>query len=363
MQVLPNLGLGGAERMVVNLSQRLDPARFETRLISLFDGQSDELEREARQAIREVRGLGKRLGVDVRMFSRFDREVAEYRPHVIHTHLYVLRYTILTTRVRRPPLAVHTVHNVASREVDWAGRILNRIAFRSWVRPVAVADVVARSLTAAYGLRSVTTIPNGIPVELYREPRVGRSEWRRREGISDSELVIVCIGRFAPQKHQRLLLEAFGLLGQTNRTCKLLFVGEGAQMAEIRESIARLRLRDHVRLLGRRSDIADVLAACDLVVQPSLWEGNPLSVMEAMAAGKAVVATSVGGVPDLIDHGVTGWLVPPNDVWQLESALARLIKDEDLRAELGTHAAETARAHFDVSLMAKAYEDLYESFL
>jgi glycosyltransferase involved in cell wall biosynthesis len=363
MQVLPNLGPGGAERMVVHLLRGLDSARFQTRLVSLFRIESDELGREARQAAGEARSLDKRLGVDLRMLARFDRQVAEFRPHVIHTHRYVLRYTLPSTLTRRPPVAVHTVHNVANREVDWAGRLLNRIALRWWVRPVAVADVVARSLTTAYGLRGIPTIPNGIPVDRYGDPRVNRSEWRKREAISESELVVVCIGRFAAQKNQGLLVDAFSLLSHSRRTCKLLFVGEGAQMAEVRQSIARLRLGDRVRLLGRRSDIPAVLAACDLVVQPSLWEGNPLSVMEAMAAGKAVVATSVGGVPDLIDHGVTGWLVPPNDVSQLESALTRLIEDDDLRAELGAHAAATARARFDVSVMTKGYEDLYESLL
>jgi glycosyltransferase involved in cell wall biosynthesis len=363
MQVLPNLAPGGAERMVVHLLGGLDPARFQTRLVSLFRIESDQLAREARQAADEVRSLGKRLGVDVRMLPRFDREVAEFRPHVIHTHRYALRYTLPSTLVRHAPAAVHTVHNIAAREVDWAGRVLNRIAFRWWVTPVAVADVVARSLTTTYGLRSVTTIPNGIPVARYSDPLVTGSVWRAREGISDSELVVACIGRFAEQKNQSLLVDAFSRLGHSKRTCKLLFVGEGDQMAAIRQSIARLGIQDRVRMLGRRYDIPELLAACDLVVQPSLWEGNPLTVMEAMAAGRAVIATSVGGIPDLVDHGVTGWLVPPNDVSQLESALTRLIDDDELRAELGSNAAATARARFDVAVMTKAYEDLYESLL
>jgi glycosyltransferase involved in cell wall biosynthesis len=349
--------------MVVHLLRGLDPARFQTRLVSLFRVESDELAREAQQAAGEVRSLEKQLGIDVRMLPRFDREVAEFRPHVIHTHRYVLRYTLPSTLIRRPLGAVHTVHSLAPREVDWAGRLLNRSAFRWWVKPVAVADVVARSLSTAYGLRSVTTIPNGIPVDRYGDPQVSRAEWRKREAISDSELVVLCIGRFATEKNQELLVDAFSLLGHSKRTCRLLLVGEGAQMAEVRQSIARLRLRDRVRLLGRRSDIPEALAASDLVVQPSLWEGNPLSIMEAMAAGRAVLATSVGGVPNLIDHGVTGWLVPPSDISQLESALTRLVEDDDLRAELGTRAAATARERFDVSVMTKAYEDLYESLL
>lgn len=363
LQCIPDLSLGGAERMAVHLVRHLDPERFEVGLVSFYDPQGTDLDRTLAEGDHKVWYLGKKRGFDARMIPAIRRVVSEFRPDVIHTHTITLRYVLPVAKLLRVPARVHTIHNVASVEAGkWVW--VRKLAFRSGFVPVAIADEVKRGVAELYGIDDAPNIPNGIPVVEYGEPNVPRDAWREKEGFAADDLLFVTIARLDPSKRQELAIQSVDAIA-SHPKARLLIVGEGHDdwLAGLKATVERLGAADKIRFLGRRMDIPDVLGACDLFTLSSDYEGNPLTVMEAMAAGLPVAATAVGGVPQLVEEGVTGLLCPPDDLAALSRAYETLAGDAALRARMGKAAQEQALARFDVSAMASAYAGLYSDLL
>jgi glycosyltransferase involved in cell wall biosynthesis len=275
----------------------------------------------------------------------------------------VFPYALPSVGGRLRGRVVHTVHSIASREVE--GRLRRSahwLAFRAGVAPVAICDFVAQSIFSVYGVHPRATIPNGIPVRAFARPAGTGEAWRAANGIPGDAVVFVSVARFEAPKNTAALLDAFAALGDRPEGI-LLLVGDGPLRAELEERARALGIAERVRFTGSRRDIPEVLAASDVFVLASLFEGHPLSVMEAMAAGRPVVATSVGGVPEMVRSGETGILVPTGDVAALSGALRQMLESPELRRRMGASAARTAAEHFDISRMAGAYERLYEEIL
>ncbi len=363
LHILPNFGPGGAERMVTHLLLHMNRDRFEVAAVSLFDRQGTDLETMLDQARTQVWYLGKHKGFDPRMFRRLWEVFRKFQPDVVHTHRYVLRYLLPLILVQRARVWVHTVHNVAEKEVDWVGKWIHRVAFRAGVVPVAIAEEVARSLERVYGIKNPPLIPNGIPVANFALGEEARKVWRAREGYGESAVLLVSVARMSPQKDHFSLIQAFSIASSRNSQLRLLLVGDGSLRSELEAQVKALDLKDKVRFLGVRADVPEILAAADMFVLSSRWEGNSLSVMEAMAAGKPVIATAVGGVPELVQHGISGVLVPPGDVEALAEAILKLAGDRNLRRQMGKEAFGRAKERFDVSVMVREYEALYERLL
>jgi glycosyltransferase involved in cell wall biosynthesis len=160
-----------------------------------------------------------------------------------------------------------------------------------------------------------------------------------------------------------VLLKAFAQGPASNPNAHLVLVGEGDLREKLEEQAKNLGLARQVHFLGVRADIPDVLGAMDVFVLSSDWEGNPLSVMEAMASGLPVVSTAAGGVPNLFENGKEGFIVPPGDVAGLTMSMAFLLRAREARHSLGMAAARRARENFDVSTMVQAYEEMYENLV
>lgn len=335
LEVLATLKRAGAETLVTSLVSGIDCSRFEPAVVTLFDASPDDLESVVRAAGVPVIRLGKRPGFDVRMFARLRRAINDFQPDIVHTHSYVMRYTLPLVRCA----AVHTVHNIAAREVDRVGQLVHRIAFRRGVIPVAVADEVARTFESVYDLRP-RTILNGIDVRRFNRPAV-RGEWRRKHGFADDDVLVVSVARLVPQKNPQLLARA------VPDGFRLLIAGEGP----LRDQLAGL---DRVHLLGVRSDLPELLSACDVFALSSDWEGHPIALMEALAAGLPAVATAVGGVPEII--GQAGVLVPPGDAAALRGGILTAYRERD---QFRNAALERAR-QFDIHQTIAAYEALFE---
>jgi len=355
MHVVPNFGPGGAERLVVDLLGAFDPNRFEVAAASLYPESGTMLEREIREKGIEVFYLSKRRGPDPRMIPQLHRLFCSFRPDVVHTHLYVLRYTLLPTLLSRVPARAHTVHNIAQKEVDGIGKLVHRIAFRlASVVPVSISQEVADTVRATYG-RNIHTplIYNGIPTKQFV------SKTARSATPKGKSHVWIHIGRFAPQKNHLLLVEAFALAVREHPEMELWLVGDGPLRAAVEAAVTELDLEAKTSFLGLRADVPQLMASSDALVLSSGWEGLPLTVLEAMAAGKPVVATAVGGVPELVEDGATGILVPPGDAKALAQGLLRLAQDPDLRRRMGRAAQKRAIERFDIARAAREYEALY----
>ncbi|HEV2195115.1 MAG TPA: glycosyltransferase [Candidatus Acidoferrum sp.] len=361
--IVPSLSPGGAERVAVHVVRELDRDRYEPMVISFTGRVGCDLDQLLDDAGIEVRYLGKHPGFDYRMYSRVHRALKDFRPDVIHTHLHVLRYALPSMLLLNYAAHLHTVHNLAEREVEPRTRWIQRYAFSRGIVPVAVAKEVARSLQWLYRIPACRVIPNGIPTSQYARPQTAREQWRASEGFRDEDVLFVCVARFAPQKNHALLLKAFAQGPGSDPCVRLVLVGDGDLRGRIEKQAKDIGIAARVHFLGLRSDIPDILGAMDVFVLSSDYEGNPLSVMEAMASGLPIVSTSVGGVKDLIQHGNQGFLVPPGDAHSLSKAMTSLMADREARQSMGTAAMRRAKESFDVSTMVRAYEKLYEDFV
>lgn len=359
LHVVPDLMPYGLERVVWSLVTHTDRGQYEPAVVSMYDAEPGSMGPELERRGVKVFHLGKRRGFDPRTFGSLASVLRDWRPHLLHTHNYVLRYVLPAAAATGLPPVIHTIHNVADREVERLGQWLHQLAFRRWVRPVAIAEEVAASYQRVYHLRRPVLIPNGIDLTPYAAARQGRSAWRRREGFAEDELLLACVARFYEQKNHKTLLEAFAQIKDEMPRARLLLAGDGYLRGATEQQVAALSLHDRVTFLGRRDDVAQILGASDMFVLPSLWEGNPLSVMEAMAAGLPVVATAVGGVPELVEEGRSGLLCTPGDAAGLAAAIRSLAADAERRRVFGEQAMARAEARFGEAAMVRAYEELY----
>jgi glycosyltransferase involved in cell wall biosynthesis len=363
LHIVPMLSPGGAERVAVHIATRLSRQQYEAVVVSLRGRLECDLNRLLEEAGVEVRYLGKPPGFDHRMYPRLHRVLRDCRPDIVHTHIQVLRYALPSMLLLKRASLLHTVHNMAEREIEPRARWIHRYAFNHGVVPVAVAEQVAFSLRGLYGIQQCRVISNGIPTDLYACPQTPRREWRVREGFGDDDVLFVCVARFAPQKNHLLLLKAFARGPASDPKAHLVLVGEGVLRERLEEQAKNLGVASQIHFLGVRTDIPDVLGAMDVFVLSSDWEGNPLSVMEAMASGLPILSTAVGGVPDLFESGKQGLIVQPGDVRGFSDAMASLLRNREARQSLGMAAARRAREAFDVSTMVRAYEELYDNLV
>jgi glycosyltransferase involved in cell wall biosynthesis len=363
VHIVPMLSPGGAERVAVHIVRGLNRERYEPVVVSFTGRLECDLDCLLEEAGVEVRYLGKRPGFDYRMYARLHPVLRECQPDIVHTHLHVLRYALPSLLLLQRASLLHTVHNLADREIEPRARWIQRYALNHGVVPVAVAQEVALSLRRLYGIQQCRVISNGIPTDCYASPKTPRSEWRARQGFGDDDVLFVCVARFAPQKNHVLLLKAFAQGPASDPKAHLVLVGEGVLRQQLEELAKNLGLTSQVHFLGLRTDIPDVLSAMDVFVLSSDWEGNPLSVMEAMASGLPIVSTAAGGVPDLFESGKEGFIVQPGDAQGLSHSMASLLGDQEARRSLGRAAARRAKENFDVSTMVQAYEELYENMV
>jgi len=300
---------------------------------------------------------------DLRGLYRLCRFLRRSDYTLVHTHTskggFVGR---LAARLAGVELIVHTAHGFAFHEQSSALAVhayaaLERLAAHCCDRIFTVSSF-HRTWALRLGIGSqsqVIAIPNGIPPE--RVVPVRSVEHTRRElGLAPGELAILSIGRLTEQKGLADLVEAIALVtSHTRRAIKYLLAGEGPLKAALQERARRLGLQEQVLFLSLRTDVGDLLAVSDMVVLPSLHEGLSIALLEAMAAGKAVVTTALGSTVEVLQHGETGLLVPTRRPDLLAQAILALAQDHELRARLGTQARQAYEERYTAERMMKQY--------
>ncbi len=352
LHVVPTLRIAGAESLVVNMLKRFDRTLIDIRLCVLYPCYKTELERELIKERVPVYYLGKHKGLDIRIIGRINRLLAEFRPDVIHTHGYILRYPLMPTLLNRIPIRIHTLHTLAQHEVGFLGKILHWVAFNLFrVLPISVSDFVANSVLEVYGVPS-HVIHNGIPTHRFNIIK----KWTYKE---KTEVIFINIGGFRPAKNHRLLVDAFAEAVKKNKNLKLLLVGDGPLRSDMEELVKERGLENNTSFLGSRNDIPFLLEKSDVYISSSEWEGFGLAIVEAMAAGKPIIATAVGAVPELVDDEINGLLVPSKDVKALSSAMSKLVNNPKLCERMGHESRKRAFENFDIEITTKKYEKLY----
>lgn len=356
---LPRLKIGGAEVQVLGLLGHLDRARFRVTLVTFMPG-DERMEREAERHVDDHVRLGfrwRRLPV---AFARLVRLLRRQRIDVLHCHL-ALTDVIgrLAGIVAGVPVLLTTEHG----KHLWKGRahlLLERLLSRRTAARICVSrDILEirreRERTPA---EKLVFIPNAVDPAAF-EPGRGRAAVMADLGWPPEDDLVLSVGRLVSAKHYPRLVEAAGMLRERRPRTRLLLVGEGPCREEIERRRDELELGDLVSLAGSRTDIPDLLGAADVFVLSSIREGLPVSLLEAMAAGKGIVATRVGGIPDAVADGKSALLVEQDDPAALAGAIARLLDDRELRGRLGEAAKQTIAERYAFDGIGARIGDLY----
>ena len=357
MHVLFSLNTGGAEHVVLNLARRMSPERYELHVCSLSG--EGELAPEFRRLGVRVHALRKKPGVDLALCVTLARLFRREHIQLVHTHnVAPWLYAGIAAKFTGAKL-YHTEHsNVFAHKQ--ALLVAERV-LASFTRVIiADSDKVKRHLVERQGIaaRRVITIVNGIDTEAFGHD-VDKTVKRRELGLNGASPVIGTVGRLAPVKDQKTLLEAFRQVVGVYPKALLLIVGDGPMRQDLEAQAQAFGLSSHVKFLGRRADIPELLPLFDIFVLSSVSEGLPLTVLEAMAAGIPVVATNVGGLCEVVTDRETGLLVPPQAPTQLAQAMATLLDDHALRAAIRHAARRRVKTQFDLTRMVEGYETAY----
>lgn len=351
IQVMPEFGLAGAEVMCENLAYGLQQQGVEVIIVSLYDYHSAITDRLEKKGIRIVY-LNKKPGFDFSMYKKLYKLFKAEKPDVIHTHRYVTRYVIPSAIRAKIKRRVHTVHNVAQKESEKIGRLLNKFFYKhANVIPVALSELVQETIQQEYKMSKdkIPVILNGIDLSKCKP---------KADYAINGTIKILHIGRFMAQKNHKGLVQAFEIFHQKYPNSILQLIGDGELRGEIQSFVDEAGLTECVEFLGLQDNVYEYLHNADIFALPSLYEGVPMTLIEAMATGLPIVATKVGGIPDMLVDGESAILTDVN-IEQVADAFLSLATDECLRAKLGAKAkAESVK--FSSKTMAEEYFKIYK---
>jgi glycosyltransferase involved in cell wall biosynthesis len=350
---------GGAQEHVFNIVSRLDRSRYDVSVLALGNG----------AAIRRL----ERAHIDVCVLDNMDdaaaiqavaAHLASVKADVVHNHMY--RAEVVGTQAawalaaagKRRPYIVGTVHSSRIRsDVD---RELLRQLTPKMDHLIAVSRAIERKLDDEGRVGApISLIYNGVDLTRYSEPDICGTLHSEYPISPDSPIVGV-VARLEPEKGHPTLLEAWPAVIAAVPKAHLLIVGEGSQREALEAQVRALGIGRSVTFTGRRDDVPAVTAALDVAVLPSYREAQGLSILEAMALSRPVVASAVGGIPEMIEHGRTGLLVPPREPAALAAAIVRLLTDHPYADTLAKAAQNLVHDRFCVELMVRAIETIYD---
>ncbi len=375
-RILGRANVGGPARTAIALCRRLEG--FEHLLIvgESGPGEGDLAAGVDDVAIARVPGLRRSIGPGDWFAARRVAAILErFAPDVVHTHAAKAGTVgrLAAGRLARRPRVVHTYHGHVlsgyfSRPVSSALAALERWLARRTDALVAVSDRVADELATRHRVApraAFRVIENGIDLALYPEvDAAARRDARLRlDARGDAARHVLIPARLVTIKDHATLLDAIEHLPESLMPLEVHLLGDGPLRADLGRRAARVRDGVRVRFHGFRDDLPRVLPAADAVVLPSRNEGMPIALIEAMALGLPIVATAVGGVPDLIDTGTHGLLVPPRDPRSLAFALARVLTDLPLAREFGAAARARAEERYALGGVVDAHRRLYEELV
>ncbi len=365
--VLLQMAIGGAEKVALTIAEHLDRSLFRVYVACFEGGALSDGFSEVSEAVFQV---PRRNGRDPKTVLLLSRIIRENHIEVINCHHYAaFFYTWLATRLAGAGTIVYTEHSAGEVEdIRHVHKFLcNSLFFKKTGAIVGVSQEISDTFNTrfpGYG-RLVTSISNGIDVQKFATA-AGRDRVRNAFGFAPDDFVIGTIANFRRVKNHLCLLRAFTLPGMARPGTRLVFVGRGYagdgenSEKEARDYVHTHGLEDRVLFAGYREDIADILKSLDLFCLPSVSEGLPVSVLEAMAAGIPIVGSDVRGIREVVRHGHTGLLFPSNDEASLARAIESLRADVRARRRLTEEAFSYVRLEHDLRPWIARYEDLFQ---
>lgn len=365
LHVVDSLEFGGLERVTTDLAkaQHARGHRVAVFSINTTTGLMPEL---LAAGIPVVVG-GKSRSLDWNVLGQLRRTVAERQVEVLHSHNFVPNYhaALAVLGASNAPALVSTCHDMGDRLSNRRLRWLYRLSLLRTRRVAMVGQQVHDRYvsTGMVNAGAAETVLNGIPVQRFTGSPARRLAARQAMGIAADVPVIGTVGRLVSLKNQRLLIEVLPALLASHPTLRLVLAGDGPLDSALRAQAVSLDVDGQVEFLGQRRDVADLLPGFDIFALPSLTEGLSIALLEACATGAAVVATAVGGNPEIVKTGQTGLLVPADDGPSLRDALAALLGDRALCERLGRNASEWVTAHASIDALCSTYDRFYRRVL
>jgi glycosyltransferase involved in cell wall biosynthesis len=383
LRVIARLNVGGPARQVLILDRGLREKGYDTLLVhgsvaageASLEGLVDE-----RLGVIKIPQLGRRPSLfdDVRALCALLFIVFRESPDVIHTHTAkagalgrICAAVFNATRRRsRRALIVHTFHGHVldgyfGLTANWLINLTERTLGAVTDRVVTISPLQRRDIVDRFRIvpdRRAVTIALGLDLEPFL--RATRSNAARRKfGIEPEDFAMGYVGRFVPIKDLPTLIDAFRSALRDVPHARLLLAGDGPTRAILEKQVQAHGIADRVRYLGWTQDLVDLYAALDLCILSSINEGTPVAAIEAMASGTAVIATAVGGVPDLIEHDRTGWLVPARDSDALAAKIVAAATDSGKRHEIADAARQEVANRFAAERLVRDMDRLYRTAL
>jgi len=371
LHVLRVFGLGGMEHGVINLLNRIDRNVFDPIVCCTYASMDDA--RSLLSTDIPVVDLNCRLDrVDFNIVPKLRKVIRDHSIDIVHSHNWsTFIHAVPAAHLAGAPVIIHGEHgrDTVNPDTEFKQRMAWRILGPVTDEFIAVSENIREELENIRGIPSwkIHFIPNGVDTDRYR-PDPHKADIRRRLGVVDGEKVIGIVGGLRKIKGHEFLIEALKLVKKEVGPVRLYIVGgphgeldSEPRIRELRCFAEKLGLRDEITFTGARRDIQDWMRAFDVYVNCSLYEGMCNSILEAMASGTPVVATSVGGTVRIIEDGKTGLLVPPNDPVALADAVCRILKNPELAVRLGREGREHTQKHHSLSRMVEMNQEIYLS--
>jgi len=360
MHLIETGGAGGAERVLAHIASSLGPDYCsETALI-----RDSWLGGVLRERGIPVTMLQSRPHGDFATLRDILRLIRKKRVAILHSHEFYMNVLgLMASRLTGVPL-VATVHEKNYYPDRFRRRVAYRVVGSFAGQMVAVSEDLKQFLAERIRipLDRIRVVPNGIPC--HKDPPHQRAAALRAAlGLDPLSQVVGTVGRLVPKKGYKYLIDGGIQVAQRFPGVIFLVVGRGELRDELEGQARRLGIAPRFRLLGHREDVSDILSLCDIFVLPSLSEGMPLALLEAMAAGVPAVATRVGGVTEVLEDGKSGFLVPPGDSQALARGIISLLEDRSLARRIGNSAREVVASRFSLNVMVEAYRGIYAKLI
>lgn len=359
--LLPALPAHGAEQLLLDISRHVDQTQISFSICLISD---------LGPLVEDFRGLGipvtyiaKKSRKDFSVVFRLAKFWRQNRFDIVHTHLFTADlWGRLAGLISRIPI-VSTSHTTSDPNIGRLGRWLDRVLDLRNDAVICVSEAVRRYRIGEAGFDpdKLRLIENGIDLNRF-DQKFSREEVLFRLGLPTGVRWIIIVGRLVPLKGHRFLVEAMALLAKDFPDLGLLIVGDGECEPFLREQVENLGLSSRVVFLGLRRDIPDILGISEIMVLPSSREGLPIVLLEAMAAGLPVAVTPVGGIPEVVEEGKTGFFIEQNPE-SIAYVLRNLLENPALGRNVGKNARILVEERYDICKVAKKYEKLYQELL
>lgn len=353
MQVIPEFGLGGAETMCANLSIELRKMGHSVMVVSLYNLQSTITEKLINNDVKVIY-LHKKPGLNLSIIFDLYKIIKQEKPDVVHSHLYAAKYAHAASILSRVRVKVHTIHNIASKDGGTLEQVVNRFLFKiCGVIPVSLSNDVKKTVVDVYkiGEQRSPVILNGVPLDECC-PIVKYKPYATK---------FLHVGRFSEQKNHILLIKAFAEAHKSANQIELYLYGDGILKSDCRELVQKLKATNYIHFCGTTDNVYSVMNDMDAFILPSLWEGVPMTLIEAMGTGLPILASAVGGIPDMINDGENGILIHPIQQ-DITKGILTIYDNYYLRKKLGQNAIKTS-VHFSAHKMAEKYLEVYSTKL